>query len=401
MPSFWRTMFNDVYARTMQGEDTDLDGLAREIAAARAPDKDSQPLLKLARFGANRDPSSGSLRYDANVLAVSGCEGDHDSGSMTMQEAARRLDDAGIAHILYSTFSHTAVAPRWRALCPFSKALPPAMRAGLVNRLNGILGGVLARESWVLSQAFFFGQVDGRDPVDIVIGDHEIYIDEDDELDEAALPFRPPGGQAKGGASTDFDALDEAALLDLIQSGEHYYRPAIRLLKLWAGQGIAQADAVANLTSAFDQTPAGKRGKKWTKARRSVAKWAAKAYGGSKQKRDATLRRLVAYFEDAAPWPGMIRLNRFTDTIMVAEPFPPKLGQLAPSTAALGNGLRSLNDPIDVLESMMVVQDQPGFEQGRQELDPRRGDRGRRTSCLSSGDRLAVVAKMGRTRARQ
>jgi hypothetical protein len=151
----WVTLFDDYYAKTTQGEDMDLEGLARLIAEATAPDKDSQPLLKMARFGANRDPQSGALRHDGNVTAASGGEGDHDSGSMTLQEAARRLDDAGVAYIAYTTFSHTAAAPRWRVLCPFSKELPPAMRSIMVNRVNGVLGGVLQRESWPLSQAFF------------------------------------------------------------------------------------------------------------------------------------------------------------------------------------------------------------------------------------------------------
>ena len=69
--TFWLTLFDEVFAKAMQGEDTDLDGLARLIGEATAPDKDSQRLLKLARFGANRDPQSGALRLDANVLAVS------------------------------------------------------------------------------------------------------------------------------------------------------------------------------------------------------------------------------------------------------------------------------------------------------------------------------------------
>ena len=42
---------------------------------------------------------------------------------------------------------------------PFSGELPPGERTRLVNRLNGVLGGVLSRESWTLSQAFYYGRV--------------------------------------------------------------------------------------------------------------------------------------------------------------------------------------------------------------------------------------------------
>jgi hypothetical protein len=246
-----------------------------------------------------------------------------------------------------------------------AKSAPLGERAIMTNRLNGLLGGVLTRESWTLSQSFFYGQVDGAAPVEIMVGDHEMCIDEDDDLDSIAQPFRPaPGSTGPGlGGAPDFDALDEGALLGLIHSGQYYFRPATRLLKLWAQQGIAEADAVLNLEAAFDMVAAGNRGTKWRKGRASIGKWAKKAYAHAQQRRDGTLKKLVSYFENTAPWPGMIRLNKFTDTIMTGEPFPPKPGQLAPAAAVLGNGLRPLNDPLDVLETIMIVQDQPGFGQ--------------------------------------
>lgn len=366
--SCWVSAFSDVFAKIITGEDMDLGAIERLIAEEEAPDKDSQKLLKMARFGGNRDPKSKSLRHDANVQAVSGCEGDHDAGSMTLQEAARRLDEAGIAYVLYTTYSHTAAAPRWRALCPFSTERAPAMRRAMVSRLNGVLGGVLANESWTLSQALYYGHVIGRDPIEVIVGDHEICVDEADELDASAMGFRPGPGAAPipgapAGAAPDFGSLDEQELRELIRTGSYYYRPATRLAKLYAKQAIAQGDAVANLLSDFDQVPAAKQDKKWTKGRASVVKWVAKAYDNAQRKRDGTLKRLVDYFEDTAPWPGMIRLNRFTDTIMVAEPFPPKTGQVAPAAGALGNGLRPLNDPIDILETLMIVQEEPGFGQ--------------------------------------
>ena len=101
----------------------------------------------------------GSLRHDANVISVSGCEGDYDGGEMELAEAKRRLDDAGLAHLIYTSPSHKLAAPRWRVLLPFSRELPPGRRSKMVDRVNGGLGGVLARESWSLSQAFYYGRV--------------------------------------------------------------------------------------------------------------------------------------------------------------------------------------------------------------------------------------------------
>ena len=40
-----------------------------------------------------------------------------------------------------------------------ARKLSPTLRNKMVDRLNGVLGGVLSRESWTLSQAFYFGRV--------------------------------------------------------------------------------------------------------------------------------------------------------------------------------------------------------------------------------------------------
>jgi hypothetical protein len=117
---FWATTFTDVYANTLQGEDFTLDELASLIRNTKAGGKQQLPVLKLARFGSLRS-SAGSLRHDANVVAVSGVEGDYDAGSMPFQEAVARLEAAGVAFLAYTTPSHTPAKPRWRVLCPFAK----------------------------------------------------------------------------------------------------------------------------------------------------------------------------------------------------------------------------------------------------------------------------------------
>jgi hypothetical protein len=155
---FWVTFFDDVYARTLRGEEVTLDELSELISDTTASSKSGLPLLKLARFGTVRS-SDGSLRHDGNVTAVSGVEGDYDRGNMPLNEARNRLDDAGIKYLAYTTPSNVLAKPRWRVLTPFSRELPPAVRSKMVDRLNGVLGGALSRESWTLSQAFFYGRV--------------------------------------------------------------------------------------------------------------------------------------------------------------------------------------------------------------------------------------------------
>jgi hypothetical protein len=155
---FWVSFFDDVNATSMHGEFMTLTQLGERIENTTAPAKNLLPLLKLARFGAART-AAGSLRHDANILTVSGCEGDYDGEEMPITEAQQRLDDAGCAYMIYTSPSHTLDRPRWRVLMPFSRELPPGERARMMNRLNGVLGGVLSRESWALSQAFYYGRV--------------------------------------------------------------------------------------------------------------------------------------------------------------------------------------------------------------------------------------------------
>jgi hypothetical protein len=115
---FWVTFFDDVYARTLRGESMTLTELNELIFDTTASSKSELPLLKLARFGTARS-SDGSLRHDGNIIAVSGAEGDYDRGQMPLSEATRRLDDASIKCLIYSTPSSTIAKPRWRVLAPF------------------------------------------------------------------------------------------------------------------------------------------------------------------------------------------------------------------------------------------------------------------------------------------
>ena len=88
------------------------------------------------------------------------------------------------------------------------------MRTAMLNRLNGLLGGVLHCESWTLSQASYFGQVNGVD-FELAIGSGDECIDEADEL-EPGLPYQPTASQstaAKTGKSSksrpDYAGLSE------------------------------------------------------------------------------------------------------------------------------------------------------------------------------------------------
>lgn len=164
--------------------------LIERIREATAPTKAKCPWLKLATFGEART-KAGALRHDANVVEITGVEGDYDGGVVQPIDAVRMLERHGIKAVVYTSPSHTPQKPRWRVLAPLAAPHAPAARAALLARVNGALGGTLAPESFTLSQSYYFGKT--ADAVDyqvlITWGDPDEgrCVDEVDELDDIAV----------------------------------------------------------------------------------------------------------------------------------------------------------------------------------------------------------------------
>jgi hypothetical protein len=168
------TFFGNQRAQNLVADDLTLEKIAQFVRGTHAPTKGKLPWLKLAKFGSKRTDKN-CLRHDANVQAISGIEGDYDGKIIPLDAAIKTTKAAGIKALLYSTASYTDPAPKWRILCPTSRALPPGERAKLVARVNGLFGGVLDPASFNLSQAYYFGYVGNRKPhwhrAEIVDGD--------------------------------------------------------------------------------------------------------------------------------------------------------------------------------------------------------------------------------------
>ncbi|NCP10600.1 MAG: AAA family ATPase [Sphingomonadales bacterium] len=182
------TRFNDAGARRAFRHLVPLRGLAPKIVERRAERKDRLPWLKLATFG-DVPSRKGSLRHNGNVTAIDGIEGDHDAGTVTPAEAAQRLQQAGIAALIYTSPSHTPERPRWRVLAPLSRSMSPEHRERLCARLQGVLGGALAPESFALSQSYYYGGVEGGTVPETLEIDGA-GIDTLDRLDAGALDKR-------------------------------------------------------------------------------------------------------------------------------------------------------------------------------------------------------------------
>lgn len=155
------TIFNDQFATTKTDHDETWEAICAGIAnPPEYPDKAACPFISLAAYG-DTPNENGCLRHAENVLAITGLEGDHDAGTVSLAEAAQRASYAGLRACLYTSASHTPERPRWRILVPLSQERPLSDRAAFMDRLNGALGGCLTPESWTRSQAFLLGRVRG------------------------------------------------------------------------------------------------------------------------------------------------------------------------------------------------------------------------------------------------
>ena len=170
------TTFPNLAARSKETLSITLLELAERMKATRVAIKADLPLLSLASYGDTRS-GKGGLRHDGNVIAVHGISVDYDAGVVGLDEAEALCEKAGVHVLIHPTSSHNPSEPRWRALFPLHRPVTPAEAAALVARANGILSGIIASESFTLSQSFYFGFIDAIEP-DCRVVDGWRYIDD-------------------------------------------------------------------------------------------------------------------------------------------------------------------------------------------------------------------------------
>jgi hypothetical protein len=180
------TFFLNEYAKTKTTADLTASQLAERIRTEHGKaKKENLPWVKLARFG-GKISDQKCIRWDENVIALTGCEIDYDAGKISFDTGVAVMRAAGIHAIGYTSASYIpGVKERWRFLVPFSKeydAKDPKVkalldekvtnpevqalkqfRAKMVARLNGMFDGVIANESFRLSLSYLYGAVKGKD----------------------------------------------------------------------------------------------------------------------------------------------------------------------------------------------------------------------------------------------
>jgi hypothetical protein len=256
------TFFPNRAATIKTEECLTLSDLAERIRHTSAPRKDALPWLKLARFGDSRT-SKGSLRHDANMQAISGIEGDYDAEHVSFYEARDVLEQQGVTCIIYTSPSHTPDSPRWRALCPLSEEMPTARRSHQLGRLNGLLRGILANESWTLSQSYYFGSVN-RNPAHRVEVLDGMPIDQHDDLDRIWLG-KP--GALKAAAEIDehvrSDTREDCELVKRVVTGEGFHVEIAALSARYIGRGIPSGTVEELVRGLMLSHPEGARDERW------------------------------------------------------------------------------------------------------------------------------------------
>jgi hypothetical protein len=210
------TFLKDESGSSMDVKSMTLPDLREVILSTEGVTKANLPRLKGARFGDKRSKNN-SLRHDANVLGFDMIELDYDKEDMSFDQAVKRIKDMNVRALIYTTPSHTKVAPRWRVLMPVSRGDHELrMRRAFCSRVNGVLGNIFARESFVLSQSYYFGKaLDNPNPnhrCEVIDGR---FINLCDEF----LKYQEKGGpkSAVRQASDSIDAAPAGRLKDVFR----------------------------------------------------------------------------------------------------------------------------------------------------------------------------------------
>jgi hypothetical protein len=266
------TVFRDAYAFECRRLTATPKEIAGGLRAHSANCKAGLDWIKLAAFGPQRS-TEGCLRHDANVLEVNGTEGDYDQELISFDTACDLLQDADIAAVVYTSPSHTPEFPRWRVLPPFSRPLEPSQRYAMTARLNGVLGGVLSRESFTLSQSYYAGFVRANADnhrVKLVRG---TAIDLLDNLDAGAIgPSASAGnGKAGSGGEAGHDAREDAELVRIIVTGDDgLHHALVALAARYVGRGTPPASVVTTLCGIMDAWGEERRDARWKERRGEI-----------------------------------------------------------------------------------------------------------------------------------
>jgi hypothetical protein len=274
---FTVTIFDHRSARFKREVQVTLPELREMIEAQTAERKDLLPWIKFAGFGERRTKEN-SLRNDANVNWVTGCEADYDGERISVDQAKDIITKAGVEALIYTSPSHLPDKPRWRIVCRFSERQQPERRAQMVARLNGLFHGALAAESFTLSQSYYYGHVVDSDGNPVAHKENgagiEIFpteyrveliegqpLDLADELDRGAISKSGRAKCDRGDYAGDFVSIEE--LIDRIKTGESLHPSVGSIAGKYARKGWPIETCIELVGLAFTMANQPRYGGRW------------------------------------------------------------------------------------------------------------------------------------------
>lgn len=231
------TIFPNPQATDLSQREMTWPKFIRMLRGLKPRDKKASPLIKLATFTGEPN-GNGCLRYDVAVVAVTGIEGDYDAGAVTAEEACERLQRHGLLAVVVTTHSHTADFPRWRVFAPLAVDQAPDDRTRLVAGLNGALGGILAGESFTLSQSYYVGPPP-QGEYKVLETSGTVFLDQWPELDHCAI-YKDTGRSAPANVNAPVPSAPGAVLKELLQ-GDEVHGNTLRLIGHLVHKGLDDA----------------------------------------------------------------------------------------------------------------------------------------------------------------
>ena len=253
-PEMGITLFPDHKAMSFKAKTLLWSDIKRNIRTSGTfPSKATAPWLKLATFNGVPNPDGVSYRYDKGITSLSGVECDYDEGGMSPSQARDLLHKSEVLGFIYTTGSHTEEAPRWRLLMPFAYPVTgdrdrlKGFRSQMIRRAEGVLGIKFAVESHTLSQAYYFGAVEGaRYEVYDITG---MFIDSRYDLDTVE------DSPLKGQGATSFKTLNRDEAVGNIRTGKSIYPSLLALSASMAHEGYESTLIETFLTGAMELNP--------------------------------------------------------------------------------------------------------------------------------------------------
>jgi hypothetical protein len=149
------SMFRNLKGRWKNEHTVTLEEFADWVQGMDAKEKSKLWLFTPIKFGKKRS-DAGCLRWGENAISFDGVLCDYDTGTMPYEEMLQRMRDAGLVALTYTSPSYQPEdgKRRWRILCPTSRPFTDkADYKQFVKRINGVVDGGLANESFTYTQA--------------------------------------------------------------------------------------------------------------------------------------------------------------------------------------------------------------------------------------------------------